>query len=398
MRKMIRNTGAVGVMFLMAGCVLSPGMNTIDLQRQDGVVIESAKGEKKVQVQAIDASLIVKMHEAASKSSDEETLTSVSAVTENPWDVTSDQQSKDANDLSDYVYKVGPADILSIIVWDHPELTIPAGAERSAEQAGTVVENDGTIYFPYAGVVPVAGLTIPQIRRVLTEKLGDVIEEVKLDVRMAEYNSKRVYVVGEVRNPSVQRISNIPPTIVEMINAAGGFNENADTQLVTLTRDGQTFRVDLLALYEEGDEEQNMLLEPGDVVNVWDRSLNKVYVLGEVTEPGSYFVNKGRKTLAEALSDAGGVNPNTSDPGQVFVFRQSSAGDAGGQPEIYHLNASSPDALLLADQFPLQSRDLVYVEAANVVRWSRVIQNISGTMTTLNAASQTNFPLFKGER
>lgn len=413
--RLIRSALIWSVVAVATGCALSPGMNTIDLQRQGGVVTDANGEPVTVAIKPIDAALIVEMRGKASSAKDQqlaednEVTTTTLDASQDPWSQSVDSQAIEAgliesssserdtpsSSFDDYVYRVGPADILSIIVWDHPELTIPAGAERSAEQAGTVVENDGTIYFPYAGVVQVENKTLPEIRSLLTSKLGDYIEEVKLDVRMAEYNNKRVYVVGEVRVPSIRTISNIPPTIIEMINAAGGFTEDADTQLVTLTRSGETFSVDLLALYENGDASQNLLLQPGDVVNVWDKSLNKVYVLGEVNQPGSYYVNKGRKSLAEALSEAGGVNPNTSNPGQVFVFRQS---NKSGQPDIFHLDASSPDALLLADQFPLQSRDLIYVDAANIVRWSRVIQNISGTMSTLNSASQTNFPLFKGER
>lgn len=373
---------------MISGCVLAPGMQTLDLQRTgevrdaDGQVVPRG-------IQAINAKLINSLREKSSADSSPSTTTKASSMAS----LTSNQSSRAQQKAQEYVYRVGPADILTIIVWEHPELTIPAGAERTAEQAGTVVESDGTIYFPYAGVIQVAGKTLPQIREMLTEKLSTFIEDVKLDVRMAQYNHKRVYVVGEVKQPSTQAINNIPPTIVEMINGAGGFSDEADRQTVTFTRDGETHRVDLLALYEKGDISQNVMLQSGDVVNVWDRSSTKIFVMGEVMQPGSYFVDKGRKSLAEALSDAGGVNPNTSDPGQVYVFRQKKDQAA----EVFHLNAASPDALLLADQFALSPRDIIYVDAADVVRWARVIQNISGTASTLNQASQTDFPLFKGD-
>ena len=385
--------------FFMTGCALAPGMQTLGLQRADSGAALEGEGLPSA-IQTINAKLILELRETQqstlstmSTSQLEAGSSEIKPKQSQFFDSEVDRaRSQGSSIADDYVYRVGPADILTIIVWEHPELTIPAGAERSAEQAGVVVGNNGTIYFPYAGIVQVAGKTLPEIRKLLTQRLSTYIEDVKLDVRMAQYNYKRIYMVGEVKQPSVQVINNIRPTLIEMISAAGGFTDNADTQTLTLTRDGSTYRVDLLAFYERGDATQNVLLQSGDVVNVWDRSGTKMFVLGEVNSPGSYYVNKGRKSLAEALSDAGGVNPNTSNPGQVFVFRQGEAGSS----DIFHLNASSPDALLLADQFPLKPRDVVYVDAADVVRWSRVVQNISGTTSVLNQASQTSFPLFKG--
>ena len=278
-----------------------------------------------------------------------------------------------------------------MIVWDHPELTIPAGEFRSAEASGTVVGEDGNIFYPYVGVLKVEGMTVTRLRDVLLKKLSRWIENVQLDVRVAAYRSKRVYVVGEVNQPGLQAINDIPMTVIEAVNRAGGFSEKADHANITLTRNGETYRVDLQALYEDGLVSQNVLLQHGDIVNVPDNAFNKVFVLGEVRSPGSMLMNKRRKSLAEAIGDAGDFDKLTANPHQIFVMRGTT-----DKPQIYHLNSGSPDALLLADQFELLPRDIVYVDAADIARWNRVVSNIPPTFSLLNTAKAINFPLFNG--
>ena len=296
-------------------------------------------------------------------------------------------------------YRVGPRDILNVTVWDHPELTIPAGEFRSAETAGTVVGEDGNIFYPYAGVIKAAGKTVEEIREELTQKLSVYIEQVQLDVRVTAYRSQRVYVVGEVKTPGIQLVKDIPLTVLEAINSAGGFDVEADSRNIILTRAGKTYNVNLLALYEGGDLRQNVTLQHGDVLNVPDRQFNKIFVFGDSTSgttgtgsaaiPGgssstrskSLYMSKGRMTLAEALSDAGGLNQDFSDAARIFLFRGGL-----GKPKIYHLDAKSPDALLLADRFPLQPRDVIFVDRAEGIRWNQIIDQVQPTVNLLNSA------------
>lgn len=290
-------------------------------------------------------------------------------------------------------YKVGPGDVLTIIVWDHPELTTPAGQYRAADQAGTVVNEDGTIYYPYVGSLQVAGKTSRQIREMLIARLAKFIERVQLDVRVAAFRSQRIYVVGEVAKPGQLSISDVPMTVLEAVNQAGGFGPEADHSRVLLTRKGTTYRVDIQAMYENGATDQNALLEHGDILNVQDRSFNKIFVLGAVQKPGSLVMTKKRSTLAEALADTGYIAQDQANPKWIYVMRGDSE-----TPELFHLDGSSPDALLLADRFPLRPRDIVYVDAADVVRWNRVISNILPTAQTLYQVSNSKYPLFGGRQ
>ncbi len=283
-------------------------------------------------------------------------------------------------------YRVGARDILNVTVWGHPELTIPAGEFRSPAVAGNVVGEDGTFFYPFAGVVKAEDRTVEEIRAELTKKLSRFIENVQLDVRVAEYRSRRVYVVGEVSKPGVYLVRDIPLSVLEAINGAGGVTSDADLRNITLTRNDKTYSINLLSLYEGGNISQNVLLEQGDVLNVPDNTFNKIFVLGETmfgrgfgVRPRSVIMNKARMTLTEALAEGGGFDQETSDAARIFVFRSTL-----GKPEIFHLDAKSPDALILADRFPMQPRDVVFVDRVEGLRWNQIIAQVAPTVQLLN--------------
>jgi polysaccharide biosynthesis/export protein len=276
-----------------------------------------------------------------------------------------------------YKYLLGPQDVLRIIVWNHPELTNPTGTAN--ELSGRVVNSDGTFFFPFVGTVQAAGKTVQEVREVLTRGLGTVLKSPQVDVSVLQYRSQRVFVSGEVRNPGAVSITDVPVNVADAIAQTGGLGPEADLSQVTVLRGKNAFTVDLYSLYYQGDVSRNIPLQHGDIVNVPERRFNKVFLLGEVFRPASLVMPRGRLSLTEALSDVGGVNPLTANAGQIYVLR----GSATERAQIFHLNADSPDALVLADRFELRPRDVVYIDSAKVVRWARVVNNILPTIDTL---------------
>lgn len=374
----------------LAACTIIPGQHMSPFSRKSSVEMPVTEDNetilRKLNIQTINAQLIVDLEKDFSNRS-----LSPDNVANHYFEYRIGSRARHGvpNEESYDQYRVGPRDILNITVWDHPELTIPAGQFRPPEAAGNVVGEDGTFFYPYVGVVHAAGRTVEEIRDELTRRLSKYIEQVQLDVRVASYRSQRVYVVGEVAQPGIQLVRDIPLTVLEAINNAGGVKPEADQRNITLTREGQTYSINLLSLYEGGDITQNVLLKHGDILNVPDSSLNKVFVLGEtnhfvaggaIGRSRSLVMNKARMTLTEALSEAGGFDQETSDPARIFVFRGGL-----GKPEIFHLNAKSPDALLLADRFPLQPRDVIYVDRAEGIRWNQIIAQIQPTVNLLNS-------------
>jgi len=347
------------VLMLAGGCVMSPGMN-----------MPSQDANPDVALIPITAALI----------NDQQIASKTSGRT---WKLPANPVQEDGQ------YRLGVGDILSITVWDHPELTIPAGEYRAAELAGHQVAQNGTIFYPYIGRVSVAGKTLIEVRSLLSRLLSRHITNPQVDVKVAAYLSQKVFVVGEVANPGPQPITNVPLTIVDAIKQAGGTTDKSDWRHVILTRGSEKYTINLLDIYERGDMLQNLPLKHGDVLSVPDLQGQKIFVLGEVSNSGSLYLRKGRMTLSEALSEAGGIKPETSNPARIYVIRNGAA----GKPEIYHLNARSPDALILGDQFRLSARDVVYVETAGVVRWNRVIKKLLPTTELLRNVVETDFTL-----
>jgi polysaccharide export outer membrane protein len=276
-------------------------------------------------------------------------------------------------------YTIGSGDILNIVVWDHPQLSIaPAGAvatvgSDAAATASSVgngynVNPEGQIQFPYVGPIKLAGLTEYQARDLLTKQLAKVIKDPQVTLRIQSYRSGRVYIDGEVRNPGLQAINDIPMTLPEAIGRAGGYGPLADRSAIAITRNGVTTTVSLPQLTGKGINPAQILLGSGDLVRVLGREESKVFVLGEVLRPLTQTLRNGRLTLNEALGEAGGVNPNSGDPRQIYVVRTQA-----DKPEIFHLDAKSPMAYALAEGFELQARDVVYVDPVPLVRWNRVI-------------------------
>ncbi|HLV29515.1 MAG TPA: polysaccharide biosynthesis/export family protein [Burkholderiaceae bacterium] len=277
-------------------------------------------------------------------------------------------------------YRVGPGDILNIVVWNHPELALtPAGSSTTSVVTGVNelgngynVGPDGNIQFPFTGLVHVAGLNEFQIRDRLVQRLSGYISSPQITVRVQAYRASRIYVDGEVRNPGVLPITDLPMTLPEAINRAGGMTPEADRSAILLTRNGITTSIDLPQLTRSNVDPSSILLRNGDLLRVGSRENAKVYLMGDVFAPTAHVMHDGNVTLAQALGEAGGVNPESGDPQQVYVIRRGT----DGNPEIFHMDAGRPASYVLAGAFQLKPRDIVFVDPAPIVRWNRVISNL----------------------
>lgn len=287
-------------------------------------------------------------------------------------------------------YRIGPGDILGIVVWGNPDFSAPTGTGTGPTgntTGGFSVSASGNVQLPFVGPVKAAGLTLEEFGKRVTEALRTQVRSPQVTVDVRSYRSARIYVDGEVNKPGQQSIDDVPMTLPEAIDRAGGLTRGADRSAVSIIRGTQVVRVNMDTLIAHGIDPNRIILSKGDTVRVPNLEETRLYVLGEVAAPGPKLMRKGRLSLSEALGDSGGVSVMTGNPKQVFVVRATDP----VKPVIYHIDVSSPVFLALADGFELRPRDVVYVDPVPLVRWNRVISLILPSAAAVqNLASINN--------
>lgn len=274
-------------------------------------------------------------------------------------------------------YKIGPLDMVQVVVWEHPELTSPMG---QYQPAGQKVTTDGKLFYPYAGEIEVAGMTAQELRDEITKRLSDkILTNPQVDVRVSGYNSLKVHVSGAVVQPGFVAVREDPLTLPAAISAAGGMAPGADAAHVQIRRNGKIYTIDYNDAFRSNLPLDKLLLKPNDQVWIPNSGSQFAYILGEVGKPGVLGFRDGRLSLMDALASAGGLQTTTASASSIYVFRNTSS----NQIDVYHLNAKNALALTMADRFSLQERDIIYVDASGLATWNRLVSQILPTVQTI---------------
>ena len=157
-------------------------------------------------------------------------------------------------------YTVNPGDVLLISVWKEEDL-----------EGEVLVRPDGYFSFPLAGEVEAAGKTVDDIRRDITEQLQRYIPDIVVTVSTQQIGGNKVYVIGQVNRPG-DFLVNPRVDVMQALALAGGMTPFADVNDITILRRKGHVRMAIPFRYRDLERgkrlEQNIILQPGDVVVV----------------------------------------------------------------------------------------------------------------------------------
>jgi polysaccharide biosynthesis/export protein len=153
-------------------------------------------------------------------------------------------------------YVIGPEDVLYVNVWREKDFT-----------SAYAVRPDGKITIPLIGDMQAAGLTPERLGAQLTQALSDYINRPQVNVIVAQVNSKKYYITGEVNRPGQYPLI-VPIRVFDALNNAGGFQEFANEKNIVIIRGSQRLKFNYKDVLKGKKLEQNIFLENGDTIYV----------------------------------------------------------------------------------------------------------------------------------
>lgn len=310
---------------------------------------------------------------------------------------------------------IGPGDVVDITILEAPPAVLFSGALSSAQlTSGDVVrpttvssglqlpqqmvDRNGRLTVPFAGAIPAAGLTPQQIEREITGRLRGKAHDPQVVVRRVTNASSTVTVLGEVAQSGRIPLSAKGERLLDILASAGGAKQSVSKTVVQITRRERSLTLPLQTVVS--DARQNIILEPGDVVTVYFQPYTFT-ALGATGTNAEVPLEGTEVSLSQALGRVGGLQDSRADVKGVFVFRfedpsaldptivaQSRRTSDGKIPVIYRVDLTNPTSFLVAQNFPIKNKDVLYTANAPLTDLAKFVNIISAmTYTVLNVGN-----------
>lgn len=259
---------------------------------------------------------------------------------------------------------------------------------------GDVVEKvavrpNGTISFSFLYDIQAAGLTPSEMTKALTQTLSRYIRTPRIELKVSEYRSKRIYLLGAIASvaagiggfrsgPGIYPLKGFTTALAQILDA-GGPAAGARLDEVRLTRGGRNYVLNLQRAFAAGDRSQDVVLETDDALFLPGPGQGQglVFVLGEVSAPGIKPLE--RPYLLDVLTTSGGFTVNAGE-GSVHVIR---LGANPHHPTIFSVNARKLYKGDLSQNLRLEDGDIINVSKDALADVNHVISQINPILQAL---------------
>lgn len=294
-------------------------------------------------------------------------------------------------------YVVGPGDVLEVSIWEAPPAVLfgttvldpraGAATTRVSTFPEQMVAVDGTINVPFAGAVPVAGKSPQQIQTQIAKALAGKANQPQVLVRVTHNVTSNVTVVGEVAQSMRMPLTAKGERLLDALAAAGGVRQPVGKMTIQISRGGQVWAMPLDTIIQ--DPKQNILLRPGDVMTALFQP-NSFTALGALGKNEEINFEAQGITLAQAMGRIGGLQDARADATGMFIFRFEDPAalpddgkglprtPEGKVPVVYRADMKNPQTFLVAQNFPIRNKDVVYVANASAAE----LQKFMNILTT----------------
>lgn len=285
---------------------------------------------------------------------------------------------------------IRPGDSLGLTIYENvQDGLLNQGGVGALEEIQ--VDGAGFIFVPYAGRIRAAGNTPEALRGIITRKLDTQTPDPQVVVRRLAGDGATVSIVGTAGTQGVFPIERPTRTLVSMLARAGGVTTDPQITRITVTRSGKSGTVWLEDLHKH--PQLDIALRPSDRILI-EKDSRAFTVLGATGAQSRIEFIAPTLSALEVIAQAGGLRQNLADPTGVFVFRNEPEEIAnsvlgrndlqGTQRLVYVLDLTEPNGMFEARDFAIRDDDTVYVTEAPFVQWTKTLQALTGTLTTVN--------------